>query len=229
MLRAEEPGNDSSNLTDPVLHSNAFRASAREPSCSCSCALRSANQSICVSADRPLQCEKLELLRGSLTRAHGADASSRIFYNRVKGELDRAVSEVGFRSLINVGFAATTSAGVPSSTARPPSRPAPGPRSPVVAWSASRPRSPPVSPRSSSSAKRSQAEAEGAVDARRSVGAAETGARVERGGSPSRERLGLSIREGVVATSRSHGTGVLKCRLVPPAGADIVEPRRSRG
>lgn len=51
----------------------------------------------------PLAFANIGLRRGArrflLVSALGADAESRIFYNRVKGELERAVSALGFRAL----------------------------------------------------------------------------------------------------------------------------------
>ena len=56
-----------------------------------------------VDFDAPLQIARLALAGGArhflLVSALGADARSRIFYNRVKGELEEAVLALGFRSV----------------------------------------------------------------------------------------------------------------------------------
>lgn len=59
-----------------------------------------------VDHDYPLQVAQLARRHGTptfvLNSALGADASSRIFYNRVKGELEQALAQVGFSSLTHV-------------------------------------------------------------------------------------------------------------------------------
>lgn len=59
-----------------------------------------------VDHDYPLSVARLAQRHGTptyvLNSAMGADASSGIFYNRVKGELERALASVGFRSLTHV-------------------------------------------------------------------------------------------------------------------------------
>lgn len=56
-----------------------------------------------VDHDYPLAAARLGLERGAthylLVSAVGADPSSRIFYNRVKGEVERAVGGLGYRSV----------------------------------------------------------------------------------------------------------------------------------
>ncbi|MCC6929152.1 MAG: NAD(P)H-binding protein [Gemmatimonadaceae bacterium] len=56
-----------------------------------------------VDHDYPLQLARLARAAGArhflLVSALGADAGSRVFYNRVKGELERAVRALDFRSL----------------------------------------------------------------------------------------------------------------------------------
>jgi uncharacterized protein YbjT (DUF2867 family) len=56
-----------------------------------------------VDHDYPLACARLARLHGTpayvLNSAAGADAGSRFFYNRVKGELERDLMQVGFSSL----------------------------------------------------------------------------------------------------------------------------------
>lgn len=56
-----------------------------------------------VDHDYPLAAAKLAHAHGTptyvLNSAMGADANSRFFYNRVKGEVERDLAEVGFRSL----------------------------------------------------------------------------------------------------------------------------------
>ncbi|PIF08300.1 NAD-dependent dehydratase [Janthinobacterium sp. 13] len=59
-----------------------------------------------VDHDYPLAVARLALAAGTpvyvLNSAAGADAASRIFYNRVKGELERDLQALGFRSLTHV-------------------------------------------------------------------------------------------------------------------------------
>ncbi len=59
-----------------------------------------------VDYDYPLAVAKLARRHGTpcyvLNSALGADASSRIFYNRIKGELERDLADVGFSSLTHV-------------------------------------------------------------------------------------------------------------------------------
>ncbi|AQR69232.1 NAD-dependent dehydratase [Janthinobacterium sp. LM6] len=59
-----------------------------------------------VDHDYPLAVARLALAAGTrtyvLNSAAGADAASRIFYNRVKGELERDLEQLGFRSLTYV-------------------------------------------------------------------------------------------------------------------------------
>ena len=56
-----------------------------------------------VDHDHPLAVARLARAHGTptyvLTSAIGADAGSRLFYNRVKGELERDLAAVGFESL----------------------------------------------------------------------------------------------------------------------------------
>jgi uncharacterized protein YbjT (DUF2867 family) len=56
-----------------------------------------------VDYDYALRIAQLALAGGAnhflLVSALGADATSRIFYNRVKGELEQAVGRLGYRSL----------------------------------------------------------------------------------------------------------------------------------
>jgi uncharacterized protein YbjT (DUF2867 family) len=59
-----------------------------------------------VDHDYPLAVARLALAAGTrtyaLNSAAGANAGSRIFYNRVKGELERDLEALGFRSLTHV-------------------------------------------------------------------------------------------------------------------------------
>lgn len=59
-----------------------------------------------VDYDYPLAAARLARRHGTptyvLNSAIGADASSRFFYNRVKGELERELANVGFASLTHV-------------------------------------------------------------------------------------------------------------------------------
>jgi len=59
-----------------------------------------------VDHDYPLAVARLALAAGTrayaLNSAAGANAGSRIFYNRVKGELERDLEQLGFRSLTYV-------------------------------------------------------------------------------------------------------------------------------
>lgn len=59
-----------------------------------------------VDHDYPLAVARLALAAGTpayvLNSAAGANASSRIFYNRVKGELERDLAALGFASLTHV-------------------------------------------------------------------------------------------------------------------------------
>ncbi|MBE3024394.1 NAD-dependent dehydratase [Janthinobacterium sp. GW458P] len=59
-----------------------------------------------VDHDYPLAVARLALAAGTrtyvLNSAAGADAASRIFYNRVKGELERGLEQLGFASLTHV-------------------------------------------------------------------------------------------------------------------------------
>ncbi|MCM2565222.1 NAD-dependent dehydratase [Janthinobacterium kumbetense] len=59
-----------------------------------------------VDHDYPLAVARLALAAGTrtyvLNSAAGANAASRIFYNRVKGELERDLQALGFRSLTHV-------------------------------------------------------------------------------------------------------------------------------
>ncbi|APA68712.1 NAD-dependent dehydratase [Janthinobacterium sp. 1_2014MBL_MicDiv] len=59
-----------------------------------------------VDHDYPLAAARLALAAGTrayvLNSAAGANASSRIFYNRVKGELERDLEQLGFASLTHV-------------------------------------------------------------------------------------------------------------------------------
>lgn len=59
-----------------------------------------------VDHDYPLAVARLALAAGTCTyalnSAAGANAASRIFYNRVKGELERDLEALGFRSLTHV-------------------------------------------------------------------------------------------------------------------------------
>ncbi|MDN2710522.1 NAD(P)H-binding protein [Janthinobacterium sp. SUN118] len=59
-----------------------------------------------VDHDYPLAAARLALAAGArayvLNSAAGANASSRIFYNRVKGELERDLEQLGFASLTHV-------------------------------------------------------------------------------------------------------------------------------
>lgn len=59
-----------------------------------------------VDYDYPLYVAGLAHQHGTLTyvlnSAIGADATSRIFYNQVKGELEQGLAEIGFRSLTYV-------------------------------------------------------------------------------------------------------------------------------
>jgi uncharacterized protein YbjT (DUF2867 family) len=59
-----------------------------------------------VDHDYPLAIARLARRHGTntyaLNSALGADASSSLFYNRVKGELERALAELGFGSLTHV-------------------------------------------------------------------------------------------------------------------------------
>lgn len=59
-----------------------------------------------VDHDYPLRVAELARRHGTptyvLNSALGAAASSRIFYNRVKGELEQALAQLGFRSLTHV-------------------------------------------------------------------------------------------------------------------------------
>ncbi|CAM2772810.1 NAD-dependent dehydratase [Janthinobacterium lividum] len=59
-----------------------------------------------VDHDYPLAAARLALAAGTptyaLNSAAGADAASRFFYNRVKGELERDLEVLGFRSLTHV-------------------------------------------------------------------------------------------------------------------------------
>jgi uncharacterized protein YbjT (DUF2867 family) len=59
-----------------------------------------------VDYDYPLAVARLAQRHGTptyvLNSALGADARSRIFYNRVKGELESALEQLGFRSLTHV-------------------------------------------------------------------------------------------------------------------------------
>lgn len=59
-----------------------------------------------VDHDYPLQAGRLARQHGTptyvLNSALGADASSRIFYNRVKGALERDLEQLGFSSLTHV-------------------------------------------------------------------------------------------------------------------------------
>lgn len=59
-----------------------------------------------VDHDYPLEVARRARRHGTptyvLNSALGADASSRIFYNRVKGELERDLAQVGFSSLTHV-------------------------------------------------------------------------------------------------------------------------------
>jgi uncharacterized protein YbjT (DUF2867 family) len=59
-----------------------------------------------VDHDYPLAAARLARRHGTptyvLNSALGADASSRIFYNRVKGQLEQALAQIGFTSLTHV-------------------------------------------------------------------------------------------------------------------------------
>lgn len=59
-----------------------------------------------VDHDYPLAAARLALAAGTrtyaLNSAAGANAASRIFYNRVKGELERDLEQLGFASLTHV-------------------------------------------------------------------------------------------------------------------------------
>lgn len=59
-----------------------------------------------VDHDYPLQVGRLALAHGAqtyaLNSAMGASASSAVFYSRVKGELQRDLAELGYRSLVFV-------------------------------------------------------------------------------------------------------------------------------
>ncbi len=59
-----------------------------------------------VDHDYPLELGRLAALKGTpvyvLNSALGADVSSRFFYNRVKGELERDLAKLGFASLTYV-------------------------------------------------------------------------------------------------------------------------------
>lgn len=64
---------------------------------------RSRSKSIRVDHDYPLAVARLARRHGTqtyvLNSAVGADAASRFFYNRVKGELERDLAGLGFTSL----------------------------------------------------------------------------------------------------------------------------------
>jgi uncharacterized protein YbjT (DUF2867 family) len=57
-----------------------------------------------VDHDYPLAAARVALRNGArrflLVSALGADPRSRVFYNRVKGEVERAVSEIGFEGVV---------------------------------------------------------------------------------------------------------------------------------
>lgn len=59
-----------------------------------------------VDHDYPLAAARICRLHGAttyaLTSAHGASSTSRFFYNRVKGDLERDLNTLGFRSLVYV-------------------------------------------------------------------------------------------------------------------------------